>query len=55
MKHWNWEGFWFIFLVCCMGVCSNQNIDSIKEGIIIAVGFGTLFGLVITFVTKEEK
>lgn len=49
---WNWSGFWFVLILCCLGFLSNKNIPDVKFCFIATLIFDFPFGLLIAYISR---
>lgn len=49
----NWSGFFFLIIICMIGVTSNDNVNSIGQWLML-MGIGMLFALFFLFAGKED-
>lgn len=54
LKNWNWNLFWVIFAIACLGAASNDTIHTFKDGVILAIGGTLILGLPLAYVTRES-
>lgn len=54
MKKWNWSGFLFVVVLCCLGFLSNKNIPDIKSCFIATLIFGFPLGLIIAYFSRSN-
>lgn len=54
LKKWNWNIFWTVFAIACLGATSNDTIHTLADGVILAVGATLIFGLPMAYITRNE-
>lgn len=54
IRNWNWGGFLFVVILCCLGFLSNNNIPDIKSCFLATFIFGVPFGLLFAYFSRSN-
>lgn len=53
IKKWNWNSFFMIILLSCIGFLSNKSIVNTIDCFILAACFGIPVGLIFAWMSKD--
>ncbi len=55
LKRWNWTIFFACLAIGVLGGIQNDSTPDFKTGLIFGLFMGSLIGIILAFVTKEEN